>query len=88
MVSTHKTDVVHNTLGDPYCHIPLALLLLKGGSKQMTTFLIIAGIYLVIGIVLIAWAVHVDARTLWALPMFPVIILAWPYFLVRMWVDK
>ncbi|AMB18597.1 hypothetical protein BH780_gp014 [Bacillus phage Eldridge] len=53
----------------------------------MMTFIICAAIYLLIGIGLIIWAVCVDARTLWALPMFPVIILLWPYFLIRGWLE-
>lgn len=52
------------------------------------TILMIIGIYLAIGICLLVWGVMVEPMILAALHVFPLFILFWPYFLIRMWIDR
>jgi hypothetical protein len=52
------------------------------------TILIIIGIYLAIGVALIIWGVMVEPMILAALYVFPLFILFWPYFLIRMWFNR
>jgi len=52
------------------------------------TFIIIAGLYLLIGIGLLVYGV-VNEPMIMAVPLLlPIIVLVWPYFIIRMWIDR
>jgi len=54
----------------------------------MMTFIICAAIYLLIGIGLVIYGA-VNEPMIMAVPLLlPIIVLVWPYFIIRMWVDR
>ena len=54
----------------------------------MVISLICVAIYLLIGIILLVGAIRIDGRVWWALPIFPLLVVAWPYFLIRSRLDN
>lgn len=56
----------------------------------MTTFLIIAAVavYLLVGAGIVFWALYGDTPLLWAVFVSILIIIAWPYFILRSWIDQ
>jgi len=54
----------------------------------MITLLICVGVYLLIGIALLIYGI-VSEPFIMAVPLLlPLIVLLWPYFVVRMWIDR
>jgi len=86
--SSKHTNACYDPLGGTSGHLLLALLYDKRRGKQMMTFIICVAIYLVIGIALLIYGI-VNEPFIMAVPLLlPLIILLWPYFIIRMWIDR
>lgn len=50
---------------------------------MINTILIILGIYIIVGAFVLAYAIRQDARILWSLTACLLIVLFYPYFLIK-----